>query len=407
MTDATFGPARRVLEPDSKVTDLLSVLRRHTNMDAASLSMWDGDLLVIQVVEGDCRSFGVAPGVSIRLDKDLHRQLEDGSVPVVVRATAEEALTRGSSVLADLGIGSYVATSLVDAGGAPYGVLCCAAREPRPDLRDRDFEFLRLAAGFLTDSLLDLRRLWERRSEVSRSIGDLIDAGGPQIVYQPIVRLTTGAVEGVEALSRFPRWCCGECRDTMGWFDDAEALGLGAGLEMAAIDRALFHGAGLPLDVKLALNASPATVCEDLLNTLCGQPHRDRLIVEITEHKNYAGDPEIVRAVEHLRARGIHIAIDDTGSGYSGAQQMLHLRPEVVKLDCALTRGVDRDPGRRIMAVAASRIADEIGATVIAEGIETTAERDAVVDAGITFGQGYLLGKPSPIAAHAARMAQT
>jgi EAL domain-containing protein (putative c-di-GMP-specific phosphodiesterase class I) len=58
------------------------------------------------------------------------------------------------------------------------------------------------------------------------------------------------------------------------------------------------------------------------------------------------------------------------------------------------------------MAVAIARIADEIDAKVIAEGIETTAERNIVVDAGITFGQGYLLGKPSPITARAAHMAQ-
>lgn len=401
MADATFGPARQVLRPDSKVTDLLGVLRRHTNMDAASLSMWDADLLVIQVVDGDGQTFGMAPGVSLRLGRDLHRRVEDGTVPSVVRATADDERTSGSSLLTDLGIGAYVATTLTDCDGAPYGMLCCASREPRPELRDRDLQFLRMTAGYLTESLLDLRHMWERRSQISRMISNLIDVGGPDIVYQPIVQLATGAVDGVEALSRFPPRCCGQIRDTLGWFDDARVVGLGTGLEMAAIRRALFQSVDLPADAKLAINASPSTVCAELLDTLCARPDRGRLVVEITEHENYAGDPDIVRAVEHLRARGIHIAIDDTGTGYSGFEQLLQLRPDVVKLDYVITHGVDRDPARRTIAVALAHIAEEIGAKVVAEGIETTAERDAIVDAGITHGQGYFLGRPSPIAATA------
>ena len=79
----------------------------------------------------------------------------------------------------------------------------------------------------------------------------------------------------------------------------------------------------------------------------------------------------------------------------SGLEQVLHLRPEVIKMDYFITHDIHRDSTRRAMAAGLTGIAADIGGRVVAEGIESVAELDAVVEAGIPLGQGYLLGAPS------------
>jgi EAL domain-containing protein (putative c-di-GMP-specific phosphodiesterase class I) len=97
------------------------------------------------------------------------------------------------------------------------------------------------------------------------------------------------------------------------------------------------------------------------------------------------------------RAQGVRIAADDTGAGYSGLQHLLRLRPNVVKLDIALTRHIDEDPARRALASALVTFADEIGAALVAEGVETVGELRALRALGIAAAQGYLLGRPGPM----------
>ena len=100
------------------------------------------------------------------------------------------------------------------------------------------------------------------------------------------------------------------------------------------------------------------------------------------------------RAIDELRAKGIRLAIDDAGSGYSSLQHILHLNPDIIKLDMALTRSVDIDPARRALASALIFFGHETGCVIVAEGIETQAELDTLRVLGVPRGQGYFLGHP-------------
>ncbi|CUU60816.1 EAL domain, c-di-GMP-specific phosphodiesterase class I (or its enzymatically inactive variant) [Parafrankia irregularis] len=399
MATKTFGPpTEAVLAPDQKVLDLLDVLRRHLDMDAVSLSIWEGDLAVTQVVSGDGASFGLAPGVTVTRGRQLSREIQDARIPLVIGDARSEPQTAKSNIIKDLDIGAYAVTDLSDAQGEPYGLRACVAHRPRPGLAPREGRFLGLIASFLQEFLIDLRRLWETRSGVWRCISRLIDTGGPRIVYQPIVRMATGQVTGVEALSRFPADCFGRTRDTEGWYADARAVDLYSELETIAIRRALAALPDLPPGVKLAVNASPSTVAHGLLPLTLDLPDPSRLIVEVTEHERWADTPDAIEAVRLLRGTGVHIAVDDAGTGYSGLEQLIALRPDIIKLDHTITRGIDRDPVRAALAAGLVVLAGKIHAKVIAEGIETVEEHDAVLAAGIELGQGYLLGRPGPLA---------
>ena len=88
-------------------------------------------------------------------------------------------------------------------------------------------------------------------------------------------------------------------------------------------------------------------------------------------------------------------SVDDAGAGFASLQHVLHLTPDIVKLDIAFVRGIDTDPARRAVARALVGFASELGSTMVAEGVERDSELQVLKDLGVDCGQGYLLGRPS------------
>ena len=122
--------------------------------------------------------------------------------------------------------------------------------------------------------------------------------------------------------------------------------------------------------------------------------HAD-VVVEISEKEmvgDYSTFAEIVRTI---RGSKLKIAIDDAGSGYSGLETILNLRPDYIKVADSLVRNLEDDPIKREIIVSLAAIGKRIGAIVIAEGIEREEERQTLVDLGIPYGQGFLLGRPA------------
>jgi EAL domain-containing protein (putative c-di-GMP-specific phosphodiesterase class I) len=122
-----------------------------------------------------------------------------------------------------------------------------------------------------------------------------------------------------------------------------------------------------------------------------------RLLVEITEHDAVLDYPTLARLIAPQRARGMRIAVDDAGSGYASLAHITQLDPDVIKLDIALVRDIDTDRNRRAIARSLIAYATETGATLVAEGIETPAERNQLITLRAPLGQGYLLGRPQPV----------
>lgn len=119
-----------------------------------------------------------------------------------------------------------------------------------------------------------------------------------------------------------------------------------------------------------------------------------RVVLEITERIGLdpvAGPAQISR----LRKLGYRIAIDDLGAGYSALGAIATLEPEIVKLDMSLVRDLERHPAKRRVVGAIATLCRELGSRVVAEGVETRAELDAVISAGIDLVQGYLFAKPA------------
>ncbi len=133
---------------------------------------------------------------------------------------------------------------------------------------------------------------------------------------------------------------------------------------------------------------------ERLREILCST---DRpLVLEITEHEvieDYAALREAVGAV----GQDIRLAVDDAGAGVANFGHIIELRPDFVKLDISLVRGVNADLGRQALVAGMRHFARTVGCRLIAEGVETEAEARTLTGFGVEFGQGYLLGRPSPV----------
>ncbi|MDQ1465654.1 MAG: hypothetical protein QOH10_69, partial [Actinomycetota bacterium] len=214
-------------------------------------------------------------------------------------------------------------------------------------------------------------RLEDQRRRATERIDRAMQPDGFQIAFQPLVDLGDDTVAGFEALARFagpPH------RSPDQWFAEAAELGRGTDLELLAIERSLSHFPSLPNGTHLALNVSPETARDPRLYECVSAAPCDRIVLELTEHDKIRDYESLRVSLERFRARGVHLAVDDAGAGYAGLQHILSLKPDVIKLDLMLTRGVDRDPARRALANCLVQFANEIGAAVVAEGIETAAE---------------------------------
>ncbi|MDQ3338291.1 MAG: EAL domain-containing protein [Myxococcota bacterium] len=118
-----------------------------------------------------------------------------------------------------------------------------------------------------------------------------------------------------------------------------------------------------------------------------------RVVLELTEHT--AIDPTVgPTRIAMLRRLGYRIAIDDLGAGHAGLAMLATLEPEIVKLDMSLIRDLDQHPTKRRVVAAIAALSRELGSQLIAEGVETEAERSACVDAGVELMQGYLFARP-------------
>lgn len=240
------------------------------------------------------------------------------------------------------------------------------------------------------------RRLAAEHRELSARIDAVLAEGRMSMVFQPIVDLAGSRLVGLEALARF---ATDPPRPPNEWFEDAGRVDRGVELELGAVAAALDQLDQLPCGSFLSVNASPATAVSPRLEQLLDRFPGDRVVLELTEHSPVEDYDTLLTSLGRLRRRGVRVAVDDTGAGYAGLHHLLRVRPEIVKLDVALTRDIDADPARRALATGLVAFARELDAVVIAEGIETTAELETLRALKIGWGQGYHLARPARLPA--------
>ncbi|HEU4911214.1 MAG TPA: EAL domain-containing protein [Actinomycetes bacterium] len=374
------------------IREALASARAHLGMDVAFIGEFLEGRRVFRYVDAEGSSSPVTEGGDDPLSDSYCQRVVDGRLPAVIPDATKVPAAAELPVTHRLPVGAHISVPIRTPDGRVFGTFCCFSHQPEESLRERDANALRILADLVAGPLARESRARAGRAQAATAVVDVITSDGLTAVYQPIVDVQRGVAVGYEALARFPD---GASPDT--WFTRAASAGLGVQLEVVAISTALPALAVLPADTYLSVNASEEALrSEALLNILDGvQP--ERVVLELTEHVVVADVPGLLDALAPLRARGVRLAVDDTGSGYSGLRQLLDLRPDILKIDRGLTQGIDSDPARQALAWALSWFAGSTDATVVAEGIETEAELETLRSLGVGCGQGYYLGRPGPL----------
>ncbi len=218
-------------------------------------------------------------------------------------------------------------------------------------------------------------------------------------VAQPIVSLPDRTTIGFELLSRGPGGAFAHPQD---FFRVAVEDGILSSVDLACLR--VCSAAARRVEPRGAwrhLNVYPSTLLEvppeTILTLLERSPESGRYCLELSEQQ-ILGDPAHLReSVGALRRAGIRISVDDVGFGRSSLEGLVVLEPEIVKIDRRYVLGVASDPSKRRSFRRLLGVAQALGATVIAEGLEAQADVEALQDLGVRFGQGFLLGEPSPV----------
>ena len=214
------------------------------------------------------------------------------------------------------------------------------------------------------------------------------------MVYQPIVSWSRQCAFGYEALVRSSE---PSLPHPGAMFEAAERLNA-----TSELGRQIRAKCGDPLqgadpDFTLFVNLHS----RDLLDEVLFDPSAPltrwaaRTVLELTERAAIDGIDDIADRIARLRMLGFRIAVDDIGAGYSGLNSFATVQPDFVKLDITLVRGLDKDPVRRRLVRLLTELCNDLGIFVVAEGVETPAERDALIELGVDLLQGYLFARPA------------
>lgn len=219
---------------------------------------------------------------------------------------------------------------------------------------------------------------------------------GFEYAYQPIVDLERGAIYGHEALVRGPH---GEGAATvLAQVNNDNRYRFDQACRVKAIKGASVLGMTEHLSINFLPNAiyQPELCIRTTLEAarVHGFP-LENIIFEVTEGERVEDGPWFAHILREYKRCGFKTAIDDFGAGYAGLSLLADFQPDLIKLDMGLVRNVDSDRARRTIVRSMVRMCEEMRIQVIAEGVETAAERDALRDVGIHLMQGYFFARPA------------
>ena len=242
------------------------------------------------------------------------------------------------------------------------------------------------------------------RLSLSTRLRQAVERKQWRLHYQPLIELATGRMYGVEALIRWPE-PSGSLVAPGEFIPLAEEMGLIETigewvLEEICRQDAMWRAEGLTLDV--GFNLSPRQLWQpDLVDKIVSPlvvagMDPTRVTVEITESTAMTDPDRTIQILREMHDRGLRLAIDDFGSGYSSLSRLRDMPVDILKIDRGFVRAVDQDRNAGSMVSAVISLASNLGMTPLAEGIETEAEWRFLADRGCELGQGFFFSRPVP-----------
>jgi EAL domain-containing protein (putative c-di-GMP-specific phosphodiesterase class I) len=371
------APRILVVDDEIQVRDVVARIlrRRGYNVETAN----DGASALAAVAHGD---FSVIvsdismPGMDgITLTRCV-REI-DSDTPIILLTGAPTLETAKAAI--ELGAFRYLTK--------PFVRQDLEAAVARAQVVRRMAKLKRDALALLGGSRSEARDIAGLQVNFDRTLAGLFMA------FQPIVHAADGTVFGYEALMRSSEPTLPHPEAIL---DAAERLGRAFDLGRivrARTARTMTETSPRPV---FFVNLLPTDLLDDelLLQDAPLSQHGSRVVLEITERSTISNINQIRGRTSRLRKMGFRIAVDDLGAGYAGLTSFVSLDPDVVKLDMSLIRDVTSSPTKQRVVRSITKLCHETDTLVVAEGVETAAERDTVVDLGCDLVQGFFVGRP-------------
>ena len=245
------------------------------------------------------------------------------------------------------------------------------------------------------------RRERQRDQVWGAELRQLIRDEGIRTVWQPVVEMASGNVFGYEALSRGPKDSLFEMPRAM--FALSGRVGASGDLDRLCRASALREGAHVAAGRKIFVNVLPSTlsdpewrhgVVSELLAAAGRKP--EDIVVEVSERAVGHSADLLAIACSGLREDGFAIALDDVGTARDGGDALDRLRPEYLKVDASVVRGIDRNLVKQEIFATIARQGDAVGAQVVAVGVESAEEAATIAGLGTIYAQGYHYAGPAP-----------
>ena len=377
--------------PEGTAEMVCTELRSLRGLAGAAIIVFLDDGFAVPLAVQDLSAWGMEVGRP--LPRTVTRYLE-------ARAGSGPWIENGDTALMPVPISRngnsapVVACAPMRREGEPLGLLALAASPSAISSEDTSsalsaaIDFATITAGLLAPSLLHHGDRQNRRSHLE----EVLRRRAFSPVFQPIVELRGARIIGFEALTRFHD---GTAPDTR--FAEASALDRGVELEAATLAAALAAAPALPDNAWLSVNVSPPLVLAPrVLHDAIERAGRP-LVLELTEHDRVDDYETLRRAIDEL-GDDVRLSVDDAGSGFASLRHVLALRPSFVKLDQTWVSGIHRDAARQALVAGLGHFARSTGCVLIAEGVETQPELEALQELAVDLGQGFLFGHPAPVA---------
>jgi EAL domain-containing protein (putative c-di-GMP-specific phosphodiesterase class I) len=373
---------------DDELQRILGLACDHLGMEAAFVSELTETRQVFRAVAGAADVFHLVVDDGPQRSETYCDLMVHGRLPRVVPDTARAPQVVDLAATAAGPIGSYVGVPLRLSDGRLYGTLCCVSRTPDTTLDERDAKFMDLLAAMAAGRVEAIETMRQQHADVRH----VLDGEAVDVALQPIVSLTSGRWVGVEGLSRFR----GSDRHAEEMFALARGAGVGPDLELLALRLTLATLPDLPADVYLSVNMSPDGIADPRFARLMAEcTALPRVVLEVTEHAPVDQYASLLSVVAPMRAAGMRLAVDDVGAGYSSFRHVLHLHPDIIKIDKSLVDGIAHDGALRSIAGNVVLLGLDLRAAIVAEGVEKEDDLAVLEAIGVDLAQGYLFAQPT------------
>jgi EAL domain-containing protein (putative c-di-GMP-specific phosphodiesterase class I) len=386
-----------LLRPELATADLghiLRAVRTHLGMDVGFVSEFVGGRRVFRHVETATGKECIEVGGSDPLEESYCYWIAEGKLARLICDPNDHPVSAALPVTQALPVGAHLSVPIKLRDGRTYGTFCCFSFKPNHSFTERDMATMEAFAEVAACQIQDAIDASESRATKIARIESVLKGRDLTMVFQPAFHTCAGEIAFYEALARiYTR----PYQSPDQWFRMATEIGLAVELELLALNEAIHALSRLPRGSDVSFNASPDLILSRHFDECMQAAPLDRLIVEITEHEMVSHYALLNATLTPLRQRGLRVAVDDMGAGYSSLRHILHIKPDIIKLDISLVRGIDGDAVRRALASALVCFARETGSKLVAEGVETDRELETLRALGADMVQGFFLGRPQPL----------